>query len=846
MMQQARANLRLIIVCVGLTLLLSPVLLTLLGGAAQGARAEAAQALVSERASSAAADPTRAPTRTPTASVVAAATPMSGDDLVMALSVAEAQPGTAFNASIVLLAGEPAGRLLTIVTQLSPGLVLDGISGADCSANANAGTCTARVGQGRTVNLTAEIRVASDAPAGIQVVRAQATDALGISTDANSALVVRSSVQAAAATTAPVLMQAFQEAEPTPILGPPVAVTPIHRPTTTTTDDGGDTSGTDTGIGDTGDTGYDEGPDEAATPRPTPRPGTVADACEENDTLTQPCALPSEVQTTELNFVDDGVDVFSFLFKANRSYTVRASSSTGIDPVITAYLAGATDQPVAQNDDIQPGTSDAQVVITTKEDGWYIVKVTNKAPGSMRGRTYTLSARSAARGDTATPAAGSDSTQTVSQVQSRGDAFENNWSLETAGYLGWAVPYDLSLVCPEEGACRDGDHDFFRVPVKQGVPFVAATYDLGPASDTTIAIYKPVPGFTDPSTGLSGWQLLQHSDDVAPGYTLRSEVQLMPDWTGEALLIVAASDRHDAPTIPATAGPPGRYRLIAGGAMMPAILEVLQAQQDGPPLATPAPAVSSPTAAPVAAPAAPAAPAPTATPAPIAEAAPTVVAEETEDEEELIREECLTGVATVISPDAVFYAAAMPKGEDRKLITYPQGTAVELIGSCYGGWVKVRPAGAVTPGYMWAPDLALVEASTAPVTASPEAADGTGTSPAAPAPARTAAPAAPAATSLEVQAIPPEPIPPAAPVSTIQVSVPVKITFASGSGLTGVRVQLVNALGDVLAEAPTAANGMVTVTGTVAPGTALRVVVPSLGVDAIAQNGQEILITLPE
>jgi hypothetical protein len=837
MLQQARANLRLIVVCVGLTLLLSPVLLPLLAGVVPGAGAQAASTAAApvlpapEVASSATAALTWTPAATPTA------TARPGDHLVLATSVGEVVPGASLGASIVLLSSHQGDRLVTITTRADPGLVLDAISGADCAVTPSTGTCTTSISAGRPVHLTAQVRVERDAPAGQLRLWAEATDTHGLEAHQRGAVTVRSSAQAPAG--APVLMRAAQ-VELTPILGTAVVVTPIHQPS----------PGPDAGVG-SGATGEATGSPDAGDARPqapatpAPRPGAAPDACEENDTLLQPCALPSEVATTELNFVDDSVDVFSFLLKADRSYTVRASSERGINPVITAYLAGAGNQPIAQSNDVQPGATDAQVEIATSADGWYIVKVENRAPGPMPGRTYTLSVRSAPRGGTATPVADSGASQPVSQLQGRGDAFENNWSLETAGYLGWAVPYDLSLVCPEAGACRDGDHDFFRVQVKRGVPFVAATYDLGPGSDTTIAMYRPLPGFTDPSTGLSGWQLVQHNDDVTPGYTLRSEVQWLPDWDGEALIIVAASDRQDAPSLPATAGPAGRYRLIAGSAMMPAVLEVLQAQQDGPPIPTLAPAALAAAApahpAPVsAAPAATATPPPTSTPAPQAEVAPVVASVATDDEEELIRETCLTGAAEVISDSAVFYAAAMPRGDDRKLITYPKGASVELIGSCYGGWVKVRPAGAVTPGYMWAPNLALVEASAASAAqANPASPDSEGGAPA------TATPAA-LTTPLQVIPVAPEPVPPAAAPQREKVSVTVTITDADGRGRGGMRVQLANVFGDLVGEANTAQNGMVTISGDAAPGTALRVVVPALGVDVPVRNGQQIPIALPE
>src|SRR5262249_28747253 len=155
---------------------------------------------------------------------------------------------------------------------------------------------------------------------------------------------------------------------------------------------------------------------------------------------------------SDLTFVDDAIDVYSFLLKGGRTYTIRAASSDGIDPSLTLYLAGATEQVIAQNDDAAVGSGDAVIQITTPADAWDLLQVDNKAPGDMQGRTYTLSARSSV------PASGGSAPAASPTPAPPGDAYENNYSVETAARLGWGVPYDLSLICPELGACRSGDH----------------------------------------------------------------------------------------------------------------------------------------------------------------------------------------------------------------------------------------------------------------------------------------------------------------------------------------------------------------------------------------------------
>ncbi|MFN8567042.1 MAG: hypothetical protein U0Z44_05850 [Kouleothrix sp.] len=144
-----------------------------------------------------------------------------------------------------------------------------------------------------------------------------------------------------------------------------------------------------------------------ATPTATPA-GRAPDACEPNDTLVAPCALPAEVEHADLNVVDGSVDVYSLFFKAGRVYAITAASSSGIDPALRVFLAGQLDAPIAENDDAAPGSGTAVVQVAVPNDGWYLVEVTNRAPGDMRGRSYTLSARSSAAPAAPAPSAPGD------------------------------------------------------------------------------------------------------------------------------------------------------------------------------------------------------------------------------------------------------------------------------------------------------------------------------------------------------------------------------------------------------------------------------------------------------
>lgn len=615
-----------------------------------------------------------------------------------------------------------------------------------------------------------------------------------------------------------------------PILGGTAEMqTPIIRPSDYVPDPSSGTDG--------GGSGSDGATTTAGTPTPTPKPGTVPDRCEPNDSLVQPCALPTEAETADLSFVDDSVDVFSVILKGGRTYTIRAESTDGIDPAITVYRAGETGTAVAQNDDLAAGSSAAQVQVTTESDAWYLVVVENKAPGDMHGRTYRFSARSA-NAVTPTPNAATTAQAGSVPVQATvGDLYENNYSPETAGTLVWGVPYDLSLVCPVQGQCVNGDHDFFWLPVKRGVPMVAVSYDLGPGADTAITLYQPKPNQIDPSIGPVGWAPVVANDDVVGGFTLRSQIFFTPDWDGYALLVIAASRRADPPPLPPALGPAGRYRLMVGPPALEAVRQVLDAQRDIPAAPTSAPTVAPPTSEPVAAP-----------------VQPTVVS----DEREVIREESVTGVAVVIKNETVLYAAAPPTDGDA-LATYPEGAQVTLLGQTYAGWVKVQPMDSVSPGWMFGPNLRPLQVSGQASASTPVAGSGSGTggSGTGTGTAQTGVPATGATSTTStggshtsgagataepvLNVLDPLPVPPSgsgAPVArTVRVTV---CGVAAKAGettctkpLRGMRVDLVLAATQAtLVQNVTDRDGSVTLSTSVRAGTMLLVRVPALGVQS--------------
>lgn len=557
------------------------------------------------------------------------------------------------------------------------------------------------------------------------------------------------------------------------------------------------------------------------TQAPTALPGYGRDLCDPNHSLLQPCALATETENGPFNFNDGATDVFSFLLKGGRQYQISATvgGNGGIDPAIELFAAGSTAAPVATNDDAQLGDSSAAVTIAVQADAWYLARVANKAPGSPAGKTYTLSARSMAAG-TGTPA----------QATNPDDLIGNAYDPEHAARLAWNVPYDLSMACPDPrpGACYAGRHSFLLVPVKADLAFTATTYDLGAGVDTVLTLYRPDLAQTQAGAGvLPGWAALAENDDIAGGWTLRSQISLTPNWSGLALLVVAPSERADLPPTPAD-GRPGRYRLIVGSPELANVKAALASQADLPP--TPAP----PT------------PRPTGQPAPAAVGAAPLGAP---DAREVIKEACPNGLASVGAAETGLYAAA-PPGRDDRIAAYPAGALIKLLGQCYRGWVKAQPADSVTPGWMWGPDLRPEELSAAPAAAS-----GSPTPPQATAQPNlvraTSTPAVPAVSLMPLE--PAELTPPAQPkpsarAVTIEICGSTKQTEACEKPLPGLRVLLMlAATRQVLTSGLTGADGRVMLSASAAEGSQLLLAIPALGLEtALAPNAAELPIRVPE
>ena len=222
----------------------------------------------------------------------------------------------------------------------------------------------------------------------------------------------------------------------------------------------------------------------------------------------------------------------------------------------------------------------------------------------------------------------------------------------------------------------------------------------------------------------------------------------------------------------------------------------------------------------------------------------------------------MRGQAIVVATETAFRIA--PNAHASLIQNLPAETLVTLTGQFNGLWVSVTTIESVLPGWVLGTDLRRVNPDQTPLAGTV----GGTTTPTAPPPAgvaNTAAPAATHALSVGVRPIAPLPIdspPQLSPRASLTVSVTVIAPHALpsvtqvGSARTptpapstpreGVRVQLINAFGDVLVEAVTNPSGQVALTRELATGSTLFVQLPAAGLELpVDQRQPAITIAIP-
>jgi hypothetical protein len=609
--------------------------------------------------------------------------------------------------------------------------------------------------------------------------------------------------------------------EATPILGEPVLVTPIAT--------------TQGGRAPTAEPAEAPFPIDGSPSSFTPEAATMPDACEPNDTPAQACPLPLDAVSGPFTIVPEGdQDFFQLDLPQEASIqtvvTVRATS--GLDLVVSARQG---EQLVAS------GTF--SLTLASELAGPITLRVENRDPYPSLGEQYRVEVRREI-----VPPNAEDATTDGRQP----DALENNWSFETASPIAVGVVYDLTFACPEQrpGACPGGDHDYLLVPVKAGVPYLLATFDLDPGVDTVVELFWGTT--TTASTG---------NDDYAPGGSLSAL-----EWTAptDGLLGVRIAPRNGG-LAPQLADPKASYRFAIAplASELARKLDASIRQQANVPAPTPTVAARPSTGAPIAS---------------GGSAGDTLPASASQPEESIAGGPAIIVTETVLRRE--------PSERATALATLPPETQVTVRGPVSGLWVSIETNASILPGWVRWSDLRRADSvettidadetggATTPASQQSDAAEMTDatttpdTSDASSfAPSASAAGAAePAARQVAVTALDPAlPPPPATPAPRIPFTLRVVVAAsdrpssdASAFSLTtptpdlrqpmsGVRVQLVNVFGDLLAESLTDAEGEAQLRRDVRAGDALIVRIPAWGVELpLAADQTRLILTIPE
>jgi hypothetical protein len=587
-----------------------------------------------------------------------------------------------------------------------------------------------------------------------------------------------------------------------------------------------------------------DGPDAppsptTAAPQATVRPTSVsnagqADACEPNDTPSQACQLPLDGISGPFTIVPAAdQDFYAVEIPTDPAIqtVVMLRASTGLDLRLTAQQTSTV---------LASGTLSVTIPLTIS--GRVILQVAEQGVADTTTERYRIDVRREL-----TPAA--------AQPTSVGDALENNWSPAMAHPIAVGVVYDLSLVCPETrpDACPGGDHDYLRVPLKGGVPYLVATFDLAPGVDTVIELFWAAAATIG-------------NDDYAPGGLL-SGITFTPPTDG--LAIVRIGPRNGGMVAEAVPASPLTYRFALAplaSELATKLTALLQQQAHVPtPTATmrpPPPPSSGGSAPPPPAPGGGSPSAPTRVPSARPGLQPTSAVKESIDR----------GPAIVIRATDL---RREPRPDADLVAQLALEQVVELRGPVLGMWVSVDSPTSLLPGWVWGTDLQrLAPEAAATLTAQPSmaAASASVGSPTAGQPSTaTARPQhvavpTPMTTPIVVLVQPLDPVlPPPVPSALPRVAVALTVEVIAGpppsdppfggptptpdrrQQLGGVHVQLVNAFGDVLAEARTDGEGRVRLSRDVAPTDALWVQLPAWGIAVPVEPAQSaLLIHMPE
>ncbi len=266
-------------------------------------------------------------------------------------------------------------------------------------------------------------------------------------------------------------------------------------------------------------------PTDTPIPTQTPIPGTTpsaADGYEPNNSVNETYVLPVVTSVTlyGLNFYPPGdEDWFRLWAKSGKWYQVTTSDLSGVDTYVEVHDQNNS---AVESDDDGGGGYASQVTWSASYDGYYYIRVTNKAGSG----TYNLKVEEAS-----TPT--SDPTSTPGPAPTNPDADRcdktelGNHDFDHACVISANVSEGFNFNPPPYGG---PDNDFFKVWVKPGLLFECATSNLSASVDPNMIVYDHN---RDPIGG---------NDDVEPG-DYNSYFAYYATYEGWLYLLVGTGDR---------------------------------------------------------------------------------------------------------------------------------------------------------------------------------------------------------------------------------------------------------------------------------------------------------------